>query len=452
MTQNTETTFNSCILAKRNVELFMIESWGRYPKVEHTAVHTPAWLSDVQIDATRSNLPLGLARSYGDSCLNENGALICTRHLNHFVEFNKERGTIRCEAGVTLADVLELVVPHGYFLPVTPGTKFVTIGGAIANDVHGKNHHAAGTFGCHVLQLEVLRSDNTRMLCSPTENADMFRATIGGLGLTGIILWAEFTLLKIPSAYILQENIRFNNVRDYLVHSRENDKRFTYVVSWIDCTSTGNHLGRGIFTGGNFTESDKPAVTTGAGIPFPMDAPSFVLNKLTIKTFNVLYYNKQYKEHSQAVVHYNPFFYPLDAIHNWNKGYGKNGFFQYQLVIPFEGASDALQEILKQTSRFGKASFVTVLKNFGAMRSPGMMSFPKEGVTLALDFRNDGTETLRFMDSLDSIVRTANGRLYPAKDARMKGEDFRAWYPQWQEFANYIDPHFSSSFWRRVMA
>lgn len=433
----------------------MIESWGKYPKATHTHISYLNWLSELpRLDQEEGTLlPHGLGRSYGDSCLNDGGALLCTEHLSRFISFDKEKALLRCEAGVSLAQILDLVVPLGFFLPVTPGTKFVTVGGAIANDVHGKNHHVAGTFGCHVTQFELLRSDGERLLCSPEQNTTMFNATIGGLGLTGVILWAEFRLQPIPSPFIFQENIRFAHIDDYLEHSRESDTRFDYVVSWIDCASTGKNLGRGIFMGGNFThpeQHDLPSLPSPKSIPFPFQAPDFLLNKWSIKAFNELYYHKQYKKHSTHLVHYNPFFYPLDAISNWNRMYGKGGFFQYQFVVPFNSARDVLHEVLQRTAKAGKASFLAVLKNFGDIASPGMLSFPFPGVTLAMDFKNEGGSTLRLMSDLDDIIRTAGGRLYPAKDARMTAEDFQQTYPAWKEFSSYIDPKFSSSFWRRV--
>ncbi|MBL7999278.1 MAG: FAD-binding oxidoreductase [Candidatus Kapabacteria bacterium] len=432
-----------------------VEPWGRTPIVEHADVKRPAWLrdcADVWGD-DMTTLAIGNLRSYGDSCLNDNARIVDMTQCSRFIAFDKERGVIRCEAGVLLSDILNLIVPYNWFLPVTPGTKFVTVGGAVANDIHGKNHHCKGTFGCHVLRFELLRSDGSRTECSPGENAELFAATIGGLGLTGIVLWVEFSLTRIASPFITQTNIRFGNMDDYMLHSRTSDSKYDYVVSWIDCASSGASLGRGIFMGGNFADplaNTLPAVPAPRSIPFPIEAPSWMLNTLSIKAFNMLYYGKQTKPVSHHVVHYEPFFYPLDSILHWNKMYGKNGFFQYQFVVPFDDAASVLRDVLKRTARTGNASFLAVLKNFGAIQSPGMLSFPMEGVTLAMDFKNEGGKTLAFMTELDAIIRSAGGRLYPAKDARMTAEDFQRAYPNWSAFAAFIDPQCSSTFWRRV--
>lgn len=426
-----------------------IESWGRFPKYSHRIIPI-SWLSELDsVDVSTSLLPHGKSRSYGDSCLNDNGSLLLMSACNRVIFFNTIQGVIRCEAGITLEQILDLIVPHGWFLPVTPGTKYITLGGAIANDIHGKNHHKYGTFGCHVNQFELWRSDGSRIICSATENTEYFQATIGGLGLTGVITWAEFALKKIPSPFIKQENIRFTHIDDYLLHSRSNDEQFDYVVSWIDCASQGNSLGRGIFMGGNFVATSQQEPTK-KNIPFPFDAPSWMLNPLSIRAFNTLYFKKQHKPTSTSITHYEPFFYPLDAINGWNKMYGKNGFFQYQFVVPFDTAKSVLHDVLKVTAKNGSASFLAVLKNFGSIQSPGWLSFPKEGVTLAMDFKNTGTPILRLMDQLDDIIRANGGRLYPAKDARMKADDFRTWYPRWEDVARLADPKFSSSFWRRV--
>ncbi|GIK64589.1 MAG: FAD-linked oxidase [Chloroflexota bacterium] len=431
------------------------KSWGRYPTVEHKAIHQIHWRSDLpdvnQFEETV--LPYGYGRSYGDSCLNEGGILLDTSYMQQFMVFDAEQGLVRCEAGVSLEQVLEVIVPCGWFLPVTPGTKFVSIGGAIANDVHGKNHHRAGTFGCHVTQFELVRSDGT-YICSPTENAELFRATIGGLGLTGIITWAEFKLKRIPSPLIDQEKIRFANLDEFFAISAEMDQRFEYLMSWSDCLSGGDSMGRGIFMAGNFYDPPLGAEPSTKKLkPFvPFDLPSIALNTLSVKAFNAVLYRVPLGKRVRSIVHYEPFYYPLDAINNWYRLYGKRGFLQYQLVVPFEGDNEPIREVYRRIAQSGEGSFLVVLKAFGDIVSPGMMSFPMPGVTLALDFAFNGEKTLKLLDELDMIVREAKGRVYPAKDARMSPENFRAYYPQWEEFAHYIDPKFSSSFWRRVTA
>ena len=430
-----------------------LESWGRFPKLHDQKVlgiASPKAELPLPPDG-RTVLPYGLGRSYGDSCINNDNAVIDTSGLSCFISFDPERGIVRAEAGVSLATILRVFVPRGWFLPVTPGTKFVTLGGAIANDIHGKNHHKAGTFGRHVLSFGLLRSDGVHRTCSLHENQDLFAATVGGLGLTGLITWVELQLAPIKSPYIDSRTTKFRNLDEFFDISAESDKLFDYSVSWVDCTSEGNNLGRGLFMAGNFSQQTKNKKAPSMALPFPCEAPSWLLNSFFMRSFNTLYYNKQVKRSVDALTHYEPFFYPLDAILNWNRMYGKRGFFQYQLVVPFEQDRNIIKEIFRRITRSKRASFLAVLKTFGDVPSPGMMSFPDKGVTLALDFANDGKPTLALMDELDTIVKEAKGRIYAAKDARMSPEMFRLSYPRVDEFKQYVDPRFSSSLWRRVM-
>ena len=432
------------------------QSWGRYPKIEPAQIQTVYWRSELP-NLTKFEepvLPFAYGRSYGDSCLNEGGITIDVSHLRRFIAFDEEQGLLRCEAGVSLAEILEVIVPRGWFIPVSPGTKFVSVGGAIANDIHGKNHHKAGTFGRHVTQFELLRSDGQRLICTPDENSELFRATIGGLGLTGIILWAEFRLKPIVNPFIDMERIRFSSLEEFFEISVATDRDYEYTMSWVDILIGGNALCRGIFMCGNNDQSkERAAQRLGKKLPLavPFDFPSFVLNTLTVKTFNELYYHSQLSKRVHKVVPYEPFFYPLDSIHEWNRMYGKRGFLQYQFVVPFQDGFDAMREILNRIHRSGEGSFLTVLKKFGDIQSPGMLSFPRPGITLALDFAYSGKKTLQLLDDLDKIVRESGGAVYPAKDARMSAESFQAFFPRWREFAKYVDPHFSSSFWRRVV-
>ncbi len=429
-------------------------SWGRYPHVEHKRVENIQWRNELpDVDQFEAPvLPFGYGRSYGDSCLNENGILLDTTALNQFIAFDKDSGIIRCEAGVSIEQILELVVPHGWFVPVSPGTKYVSVAGALANDVHGKNHHLAGTFGCHVTCFELVRSDGEVLVCSPTENEDYFRATIGGLGLTGLITWVEFRLKKIPTAFITMESIRFRNMDEFFEINAASEYS-PYTVSWVDCLATGTALGRGLFSRGDFYDpplgSDRKL---GAGLPLqiPFDFPSQVVNTFTVRLFNALYYNKQLKKHTETVTHYNPFFYPLDVVTDWYRGYGKMGFVQYQFVIPYKHSLEPIKEIFRRIAASKQGSPLVVFKTFGEMKSPGILSFPRPGVTLAMDFAFRGEKTLHLLDELDEIVFGNGGALYPAKDARMSPQHFRMSYPDWETFAQYIDPKFSSSFWRRV--
>jgi FAD/FMN-containing dehydrogenase len=430
-------------------------SWGRYPKVEPEEV-TPVFWQNSLTDLNHSDysvLPYAYGRSYGDSCLNEGNKILDVRNLDNFLAFDEANGLLRCEAGVSLDTILKVIVPRGWFLPVTPGTKFVSVGGAIANDIHGKNHHKKGTFGCHVTCFELLRSNGERLLCSPTQNTALFQATIGGLGLTGLILWAEFRLQKIDNAYMDTENIRFANLEEFFEISAESDLDFEYSVSWVDCLSTGKNMGRGVFMRGNHNPSKyRSKLLPQRQLPFSvfLDAPQQLLNPLTVRLFNTAIYNVHIKKVSRKTVPYDPFFYPLDAVPQWNKLYGKPGFLQYQLVVPFGDNHAAIREILGRISRANAGSFLVVLKTFGDIKSPGMLSFPRPGVTLALDFAFQGPKTLHLLDQLDEVVRQSNGSVYPAKDARMSPASFQQFFPNWKEFASYIDPKFSSSFWRRV--
>lgn len=428
-----------------------VESWGRMIREEHR-IYSISYPSDYfpDLEPGMTVLPYGEGRSYGDVCLNEGQGLLETRRLNRFIKFDEAQGLIRCEAGVRLDELLAITLPKGWFIPVSPGTQFVTIGGAIANDIHGKNHHREGTFGRHVTQFEILRSNNQRILCSPTENTELFSATIAGLGLTGLILWAEIKLKKVSGPWIDQETIRFANLDEFFSVSEESEQNFDYTVAWVDTLSTGDRLGRGLFFRGNHSEEKKPEKKSTAKIPINFDAPENLLNPLTVKAFNQLYYRKHWKSKTQSTIHYKKFFYPLDALSGWNRLYGKRGFYQYQLVVPYQNDRKPIRAILEKVSQSEVASFLAVLKTFGNLPSPGMLSFPRSGVTLALDFPNLGEKTKRLFQSLDSIVRECGGALYPAKDAHMAGRDFQNFFPRWKEFAKYQDPRFSSSFWRRV--
>jgi FAD/FMN-containing dehydrogenase len=428
-------------------------SWGRYPRVKQE-VHEFHWRSDTLPKLTNHDklLPYGMGRSYGDVCLNEGGTILSTNSMARFINFDLENGLIRCDAGVCLKDLLEFIVPHGWFVQVTPGTKYVTLGGMIANDVHGKNHHRVGTFGCHVSCFELLRSNGRRLICSPNQNSDLFAATIGGLGLTGLITWAEIKLKKIDGPYIDTESIRFDNLTEFFELSRDSDNAWEYTVAWVDSLAKGNHLGRGLFMRGNHSTTAGPDKLSPIKqkLTIPFDAPRYLLNKYSIKFFNNAYYRKQLSKTIHKPQYFDKYFYPLDGIGQWNRLYGKKGLLQYQCVVPPHNGQDVVSEVLKQCRDKGQGSFLSVLKVFGEIASPGLLSFPREGVTLALDFSNHGTKTFLLLDTLDKIVTEAGGAVYPAKDARMASASFKAYYPNWNEFEKHIDPHFSSSFWRRV--
>lgn len=356
-----------------------------------------------------------------------------------------------CEAGVLLAELLEWLIPKGWFLPVTPGTKYVTVGGAIANDVHGKNHHRAGTFGSHVERFALLRSDGKVYECSPHENESLFSATIGGLGLTGVILWATIRMRRINNNFIDMETIRFDNLEEFLKISDDSDRDYEYTVAWIDCLAKKETLGRGLLMRGNHAAPFQDiAPQKERHMSIPLTPPFSLVNSVSLHLFNTLYYRKQWQRRTRKITPYGPFFYPLDKVLHWNRMYGSRGFLQYQCVVPRSYGQEAIAEILSRIAISGIGSFLAVLKIFGNIPSPGLLSFPRPGITLALDFPIVEQKTFKLLNNLDEIVVQASGAVYPAKDARMSGESFLKFFPRWIELEKYRDPAFSSSFWRRV--
>lgn len=434
------------------------QSWGRYPEVQQQVL-SHEWRSDpLPNDAAAAGgsfLPYGNGRSYGDVCLNDGGWLLDCRGLDRFVAFDSGTGVLRCEAGVLLSEILSLAVPRGWFLPVSPGTRLVTLGGAIANDVHGKNHHRAGSFGCHVSRFELLRSDGTRLECSKEQNSEWFAATIGGLGLTGVIVWAEIQLTPIVSSLIDQDVVCYDALSDFFQLSRESDRDYEYTVAWVDCLARGSSTGRGVLFRGNHSKQriSGPRRTRSEFLSVPLDPPFSLVNRFAVRAFNQVYFHAhRVMRNRRRSIDYEPFFYPLDWIRNWNRIYGSRGFMQYQCVIPLADAEAAIGEMLSMISDAGRGSFLSVLKIFGDRPSPGLLSFPRPGATLALDFPNSDDGVLKLLERLDSVTRTAAGAVYPGKDARMSAANFQRFYPQWEALVPFIDPSISSSFWRRVSA
>jgi decaprenylphospho-beta-D-ribofuranose 2-oxidase len=418
-----------------------IANWGNYPLLE---TNETSFLFTDQLTKFVLNseniIARGNGRCYGDASLAKN--TISTLKYDKVLSFDSTKGIFECQSGITLDEILKVIVPKGWFLPVTPGTKFITIGGAVASDVHGKNHHIDGSFSRHVLAMDVLLSDGRLITCSPEYYGDLFWATCGGMGLTGIITKVKFNLKKIETAYIRQKQIKAKNLEE-VIKLFEEYKHYTYSVAWIDCLKKGNEFGRSILILGEHArveELDSKKRTHPLRLPekkpitFPITLPSFILNPYTVKAFNFLYYAKNTRRELNNIVSYEPFFYPLDAILNWNRGYGKRGFVQYQFVLPLE-SKQGLIEILKRISDKGLGSFLAVLKVFGKQND--LISFPEEGYTLALDFpvRND---LFHFLDELDELVLKYKGRLYLSKDARMKSEMFWQSYPRAQEFLQII--------------
>jgi len=427
------------------------ESWGRYPKYDAKIVPLnwqgdfPRVLSGIETAA----LPVGLGRSYGDVCLLKDGALLPTTGMDRLLDFNPETGVLTAEAGISLAQILDFAVPRGFFLPVTPGTKYVTLGGAIANDVHGKNHEAAASFGNHVPCFELVRSDGSRRLCSANENADWFAATIGGMGLTGLITWAQLKLRPIVTRSINYEGIQYHGIDEFL-DLKHRYQHVDYTVSWVDCASTGKNFARGVFMLGEHSQVPgelKPTPEPKLSVPF--DFPGFCLNHTTVSMFNTLFFHKQIKTHVKTVEDYEPFFYPLDAVLHWNRGYGKSGLTQFQYAIPWKDAKEGTVAILREIAKSGLASFLAVLKAFGEIPSLGMMSFPQPGIMLALDFPMKA-QTFPLLQRLGDMTQEFGGRLYSAKDAAMTPTQYKAFYPHWEQFERFRDPKLNSSFWDRV--
>ena len=418
-----------------------IANWGNYPVMESDE-KSFAYFDQLQsaLASTDSVIPRGNGRCYGDASLEKN--TLSTLKYDKILSFDTDKGFFECQSGITLDKVLEVIVPKGWFLPVTPGTKFITVGGAVASDVHGKNHHLDGAFSAHVLEMDVLLGNGETITCSPLVHSDLFWATCGGMGLTGIITRVKFDLKKIETSFISQKQVKAKNL-DEVLELFEKYKNYTYSVAWIDFLKKGENFGRSILILGEHakkTELDEKQKQDPLQLPnkkqitFPINLPSFALNQYTVKAFNFLYYGKNFKREMDNVVSYEPFFYPLDAVLHWNRGYGKKGFVQYQFVIPLENRQ-GLIDILKRISDEGLGSFLAVLKVFG--KQDDLISFPKQGYTLALDFPvRDGL--FNFLDELDEIVLKNNGRIYLSKDARMKAEIFWRSYENAEEFKNIV--------------
>jgi FAD/FMN-containing dehydrogenase len=425
-----------------------VSSWGRLSALPHEVIE----LTDRErvaetIARHRPGIGHGMGRSYGDVALNPGGILWRTRGLDRFLSFDPTMGRLVCEPGVVLRDIQRMAIPRGWTLPVVPGTQLVTVGGAIANDVHGKNHHTMGTFGEHVRRLRLVRTDGEAIECGPDLRADWFAATVGGLGLTGLIVEAELQLRASPGPWLEAETVAFTGLADFLHLSDESEADWEHTVAWIDCTSGSNV--RGLFMRARPGASGDRAWREGRR-RLPLTPPISLINKLSLRPFNALYYNAGRRRVGMRTVHAEPFLYPLDSLHDWNRMYGPRGFFQYQSVVPHEAAPDATREMLQAIAASGEGSFLAVLKTFGDRRSAGLLSFPRPGVTLALDFANTRAVPALF-DRLDAIVRETGGRLYLAKDARMPREMFEASYPALATFCAFRDPGISSAMSRRLM-
>lgn len=427
-----------------------VSSWGRLSHEEHNVrdLCSPFQYDSAFKGLSGSALAFGMGKSYGDVCLNPGGTLWETKSLDRFISFDQISGRLTCESGVLLCDIQELLVPRGWMLPVTPGTQLITVGGAIANDVHGKNHHVYGTFGDHIQKLVLARSDGEIIECGPSFRREWFSATLGGIGLTGLILSAEIQLRPVVGPWLDTETLPYANLDEFFELADQSEDGWEHTVSWIDCVSGG---GRGIFMRGNHSASVNGPMPSKRKKSIPFELPISMVNKASLRGFNELYYALGKLRAGKERVHYEPFFYPLDNILSWNRMYGPKGFFQYQCLIPREYGKVAIDHMLQAIAKSGTGSFLAVLKTFGNREPLGMLSFAKSGVTLALDFPNKGSLTKSLFDKLDGIVKESNGRIYLAKDARMPRGLFETSYSQVSNFIKYRDPAISSAMSRRLM-
>ncbi|TMJ26288.1 MAG: FAD-binding oxidoreductase [Alphaproteobacteria bacterium] len=425
-----------------------VSSWGRLGAEPHDVVELTDRSTVARVLAGRSGIAYGLGRSYGDACLNPGGVLWHTAALDRFIAFDPATGRLVCESGVVLRDIQRLMIPRGWSLPVVPGTQFVTVGGAIANDVHGKNHHVVGTFGEHVRRLRLVRASGETIDCGPDQNAELFAATVGGLGLSGLISEAELQLRPTRGPWLEAETVAFSGLADFFALSDESEAAWEHTVSWIDCTS--GSVVRGLFMRARPSPDRAGRPWRERSRRIPLTPPISMVNRLSLKPFNAVYYGLGRRRTGVQVVHYEPFLFPLDSLLDWNRLYGPKGFFQYQSVVPRAAAMDATRDMLDAIAASGEGSILAVLKTFGDRKPAGLLSFPREGVTLALDFRNNRAATTLF-SRLDEIVRAAGGRLYPAKDARMPRALYEATYANLGAFTAHRDPGMSSGLSRRLM-
>ena len=405
-----------------------LKSWGSYPTIESEVFA----LSDTnalkeRLSQNRAFIPFGNGRSYGDSALSEH--IIHTKPYNYCLNFDEKSGILHCQSGLLLSEIIEIFTPKGWFLQVTPGTKFITVGGAIASDIHGKNHHIKGCFSECVEEFLLMLPDGEVATCQKGD--ELFLATCGGMGLTGIILETKIKLQKITSSSIHQTTIKTSHLKETFEAFEQCDD-MPYSVAWIDCLAKRDNIGKSLLMVGDFADDSDFVIPPKKRLSVPFNLPSFSLNTLSVKIFNYLYYNKTPSGISKQKVSMNTFFYPLDSIDNWNRIYGKNGFTQYQFILPKSASYEGLEEILTQIAKSGKGSFLAVLKLYGKANN-NYLSFPMEGYSLALDFKIE-PGLFELLDRLDEIVVAYGGRIYLTKDVRVSRETFEKGYPQIEKF------------------
>ena len=406
-----------------------ISGWGNYPQQEAQLITPPSCASlNAEIKVEGSLIARGMGRSYGDSA--NAPKVLRTSYCDHFLEFDEKTGRLTAEAGITLREILKVIVPRGWFLPVTPGTSYVTLGGAIASDVHGKNHHSAGTFGQHVKTISMILGTGEVVTASDVTNTDLFHATCGAMGLTGVILSASIQLIPIRSSLINQKTIKADCI-EAACEAFEDNSNATYSVAWIDCLAKGKSLGRSVLMLGEHSEEGGLDINLKEPVSVPFNTPSAFLNSVTMKTFNGAYWHKA-KDNRTQTVPLMPYFYPLDAIGNWNKLYGKAGFLQFQCVVRKDDGVANMRKLLTKIAESGEGSFLAVLKQFGRAND-NLLSFPTEGYTLALDFKLTAS-AITTLHKLEELVVAMGGRVYLTKDAVMKEATFKATYPKWETF------------------
>ncbi len=422
-----------------------ISNWGKFPIVE-TELSSFSSLKSLehQLKSKRSMIARGLGRSYGDSSLSN--SILSTVKFDKILSFDEHQGILEAQAGISFETILRFIIPKGWFLPVSPGTKYITLGGAVASDVHGKNHHIEGSFSRHILELELKLFNHSHITCSSLNHPDLFWATCGGMGLTGIILSVKFKLKKIETSYIKKVEIRARNL-DHIISLFQEYKNYPYSMAWIDCLKGGNAIGRSVMMAGDhakledldLNQKKNPLfLPENAKLSIPFDFPNIVLNKLSVKAFNQFYYYIHSKNKSEKTIPFDPFFYPLDSILHWNRMYGKRGFVQYQFVLPIHESEKGLVDILRRIRENGMGSFLAVLKLFGSQEE--LISFPMEGFTLALDFPIQ-KGLFAFLDVLDEVVLSFGGRIYLTKDARMSAQTFWNSYPRAAEFKRILQKY-----------
>lgn len=438
-----------------------LSGWGRYP-LRLANVWCPHDLSEAVPPTDAQMIARGQGRSYGDAALSSSGIVMLTERLSRFISFDEQTGLLTAEAGTTLAEVIREFLPRGWFPTVVPGTTAVSLGGCVAADIHGKNHHRDGAFGAHVKGIEIVLADRSRLCCSPEAESELFWATLGGMGLTGLITKVALKLLPVESSYLIVQHHQARDLDasfEMLADTAWDDH---YTVAWMDCLARGSKLGRSVLLRGHHArQTDLPArlrarpyARSQSQYNLGFDFPSWVLNSTSIRAWNAFYYRLQSSSRRPFIADCERFFFPLDRIGNWNRMYGKRGFVQYQCVLPTAEAHPGMQALMEALAAAGQASFLSVMKRFGPV-GRGLLSFPIEGYTLTLDLPVSDPGLFPFLDSLDAIVLEHGGRVYLAKDARLKPETFREMYPrldEWLAVKRRVDPEnrFSSDLARRL--